>query len=109
MIGVYAFIPDMRGKCGLDADYIGVSKNLEARIKEHFRQRQPYATMNSGHVIYQQFKDRNKAQRFEESLIQEFTPKYNRSIRRQHKIFYPTFYEVKNIRNVLNSLEQKPW
>lgn len=109
MIGVYAFIPCMRGKYGIDVDYIGVSKNLETRIKEHFRHRKPYANTMSGHVIYQQFKDRNKAEHYESSLIEEFKPAYNRSTGREHRILYPPFYEVKNIKNVLKQIEQKPW
>tara|TARA_R110000772_G_scaffold227691_3_gene338466 strand:+ start:263 stop:595 length:333 start_codon:yes stop_codon:yes gene_type:complete len=110
MIGVYAFIPDMRGKYGIDVDYIGVSKNLEARIKDHFRNRKPYAsTISSGHIIYQQLKDKDKAECYESSLIEEFKPAYNRSTGREHRILYPHFYEVKNIKNVLRQIEQKPW
>lgn len=109
MIGVYAFIPDMRGKYGIDVDYIGVSKNLKERIKSHFRDRKPYASTMKGHIIYQEFKDKNKAECYESSLIQEFRPMYNRSIGREHRILYPHFYKVKNIKNVLEEIERKPW
>ena len=109
MIGVYAFIPCMRGKWDINVDYIGVSKNINNRIKSHFRDRKPYASRTSGHVIYQAFEDREVAEIHEASLIEEFNPAYNRTTGREHRILYPLFYEVESIRNVINQLERKPW
>lgn len=109
MIGVYAFLPDMRGQHEFYVDYIGMSKNVEERIKKHFRTGKEYALKNSGHIIYQQCSSIEEAARLESSLIYRLSPRYNKSNRRQHRIRYPHFYEVKSIEAVANHEERKPW
>ena len=118
MIGVYAFIPKEQGRKKIvsyfgvrevDVDYIGVSGNVERRIKEHYKNRKPYADLNEGHVVYQTFSDRRKADLYEGSCIELFEPDYNLSYMRTHKIEYPKFYKVRNLKKLIRGLEPMPW
>ena len=97
MIGVYAF-------CHADTwkilpTYIGVSSDIEKRIKQH-KGREYF----HDRLIYQTFDDIDEAKNWEQKLILQHKPRYNRKSYR-----LPEMWEVSSIDDVLSKREHRPW
>lgn len=108
MMGVYAFLPDMRGKCGIRVDYIGVSKNVENRVRQHFANERMFANYGSGQIVCQQFADIEEAIRCESRLISKFEPMYNRT-RKRHRLRVPAIWNIENLEALLLQQIPRPW
>ena len=101
MIGVYTFVP--RGK--LTPMYIGHSKDVQKRIREHCRNDRPFTT--SSWILYQPFQTKEEAYLNEQRLIYKHNPWYNKTIKRNQII--PTPWECESINDVLTGYENPPW
>ena len=102
MIGVYAFIPKRK----LFPYYIGYSKNVKKRIREHQANDRPFADMNS-RVMYQAFECVKEAYRCEQSLIATYNPLYNKIGGRDVPRHF--IHECESIDEVFAGYENPPW
>jgi len=102
MIGVYAFILKRR----LHPHYIGYSKNVKKRIKEHQSNDRPFAGTDY-YVLYQPFECLKKAYLCEQSLIEIYNPLYNKI--RGHQPHRHFIHECESIDEVFSGYENPPW
>ena len=102
MIGVYAFVP----KYQLFPTYIGYSKNVKKRIREHQANDRPFAGVDN-HVMYQPFECANHAYVCEQNLIQRYNPFYNKG--RRHLVHRHFINECESIDEVFAGYENPPW
>jgi len=108
MMGVYSFIPSRGHSLPL---YIGYSKNIEKRVRQHFLDKKPYAHVDHC-IVVQEFSDRSKALDCEKELIKKFKPKYNIQNAQRNTtrlLDMPETYVVESIDRMLSRIEPYPW
>ncbi len=98
----------MRGNGGIRVDYIGVSKNVENRVRQHFANERMFANYGSGQIVCQQFADIEEAIRCESRLISKFEPMYNRT-RKRHRLRVPAIWNIENLEALLLQQTPRPW
>ena len=101
MIGVYAFIP----KYHLAPEYIGVSKNVEKRVRTHVTQKRDF-TRGDPWIVYQPFDNYDSAHNEEQRLINLYQPRYN-WVNREKII--TSIYKCEVMEELLEGYEHPPW
>jgi len=101
MIGVYAFIP----KYSMTPEYIGVSKNVEKRVRTHVTQKRDF-TRGDPWIVYQPFDNYNSAHNEEQRLINLYHPRYN-WVNREKII--TSIYKCEVMEELLEGYEHPPW
>jgi predicted GIY-YIG superfamily endonuclease len=102
MIGVYAFVP----KYQLFPTYIGYSKSIKKRVRQHQANNRPFAD-SSNHVLYQPFESINDAYICEQNLIQRHSPVWNKT--RNDYTPHLFLHECESIDEVFEGYENPPW
>lgn len=108
MMGVYGFVPSRGYSLPL---YIGYSKNIPKRVRQHFLDRKPFAHVDHC-IVVQEFDDREKALECERELIKKFRPKYNIANAKRNNLRplkMPETYTVESIEHMLKRIEPYPW
>ena len=101
MMGVYAFIP----KYQMKPEYIGVSKNVEKRIRSHITQKRDF-TRGDPWIVYQPFDTYDAAHNEEQRLINLYHPRYNWVTREK---VHTSIYECEVMEELLEGYEHPPW
>lgn len=108
MMGVYGFVPSRGHSMPL---YIGYSKNVDKRVRQHFLDRKPYA--HADHcIVVQEFDNKDMALECERNLIKKFRPKYNIANAKRNNLRLlrmPETYVVESIDHMLDLIEPYPW
>ena len=108
MMGVYGFVPSRGYSLPL---YIGYSKNIHKRVRQHFLDRKPYAHVDHC-IVVQEFTDKKEALECERNLIKKFKPKYNIANANRNNmrlLKMPETYVVESIDYMLDRIQPYPW
>jgi excinuclease UvrABC nuclease subunit len=109
MMGVYAFIP----KGQSNPLYVGYSKNIEARVKQHYLNERDFTRPPNMYVMTQLINEEQEARKIEREIIKQHQPRFNKQHKKKQIPYglkkMPQFYEVENINYVLSGIDPYPW